>query len=526
MRIGRMVVSSRSAALSVLVLALAVMLGILTPTRSVAGPPDAAPPGSAPAGLLTSPRSTMSLVSWQPVADSRGYVVEVTPASQARSSQALQVAQSMVILTGLRPSTSYVVRVAAIDATGAVGPASQALDLTTTGTALPFAAPVPEVTSPTSTTLEARWSAPGLNLTYETSLADAPDGSSARTGGTADLTASWDGLAPDTAYFLKIRALDAAGKPASDWSPALPVRTSTQAPLRVASFNVKCETCGGTSWASRRGVVVSTILGQDPDVIGIQEASQGWLAGARISQFEDLAQRLGRSYALTNDKRNNCVRHWTPSGCRYRDQGASQGTRIIYNRDRLELLDQGSRRLLEAASGANDRYVAWAIFRQRATGKRFVFADTHLEPNASYSARNRQTTQMLATITANNPDRLPVIVVGDFNSHKWTKPANGPYNIMRSEGFVDPLGNAYRSTTHAAVGVVENRIRTNYSSYNDYKRQAPRFGYTNGTYLDYIFTTPMRVSEWETVVRVDSGGRFIGVIPSDHNMIRATVWLP
>ena len=136
--------------------------------------------------------------------------------------------------------------------------------------------------------------------------------------------------------------------------------------------------------------------------------------------------------------------------------------------------------------------MAWAIFRQVSTGKRFFFADTHLEPNASFAGRNRQTRQVLETIKANNPEKLPTIVVGDFNSHKWTKPANGPYDIMRAAGFVDPLGNTYRSTTRGEVGVVEHRINTRYSSYNDYKRQAPRFSYTNGTYLDYIFTTKMR----------------------------------
>ena len=44
--------------------------------------------------------------------------------------------------------------------------------------------------------------------------------------------------------------------------------------------------------------------------------------------------------------------------------------------------------------------------------------------------------------------------------------------------------------------------------------------------MDYIFVEPMRVSEYETVVRVDDEGRLVGAIPADHNMLRATVWLP
>ena len=487
----------------------------------------AAPPGSAPHGIVTSTRPTVALVAWQPVPGSSSYLVEVAVRADMVDADRRTVNQSLAVLSGLSPATRYYVRVTALDEGGAAGPASSPVTVTTDDPVLPFAAPVPEVNSPDSTTLTATWTDPGPGLDYQTQFAeDSAKLAAAETGRTSEPSAVWDGLAPDSAYYLRIRAVHPDGRPASDWSTVAKVRTSNQAPLRVASFNVKCETCGGVSWSSRRGAVVSAVRSQDPDVIGIQEASQGWLSGARISQFEDLANRLGASYTLANAKRNNCVKHWTPSGCRYRDQGASQGTRIIYNSARLELLAQGSRRLLEASSGANDRYVAWAILRQRSTGKRFFFADTHLEPNASFAARNKQTRQVLATIAAHNPDRLPTVVVGDFNSHKWTKPSNGPYDIMRSAGFVDPLGNTYRSTTRAAVGAVERRINTRFSSYNDYQRQAPRFGYTNGTYLDYIFTTPMRVSEWETVVRVDSRGRFVGVIPSDHNMIRATVWLP
>jgi hypothetical protein len=36
----------------------------------------------------------------------------------------------------------------------------------------------------------------------------------------------------------------------------------------------------------------------------------------------------------------------------------------------------------------------------------------------------------------------------------------------------------------------------------------------------------MRVSEYEVVAKLDGSGRFVGTIPSDHNMIRATIYLP
>jgi hypothetical protein len=36
----------------------------------------------------------------------------------------------------------------------------------------------------------------------------------------------------------------------------------------------------------------------------------------------------------------------------------------------------------------------------------------------------------------------------------------------------------------------------------------------------------MRVSEWETAMTLNPDGSYAGIIPSDHHLLRATVWLP
>ena len=120
-----------------------------------------------------------------------------------------------------------------------------------------------------------------------------------------------------------------------------------------------------------------------------------------------------------------------------------------------------------------------------------------------------------------------MIAVGDYASTKWEKWGNAPYDLMQDAGYLDPLGNAYRSQNSAPGAFVEKRINTSYASLNMYKRKARNFaGDVNGSNTDYIFVTRMRVAEYEVVVRVDSSGRFVGVIPSDHNLLRATVYLP
>ncbi|WP_208740100.1 endonuclease/exonuclease/phosphatase family protein, partial [Arthrobacter agilis] len=145
----------------------------------------------------------------------------------------------------------------------------------------------------------------------------------------------------------------------------------------------------------------------------------------------------------------------------------------------------------------------------------------------SRAFRKQQATAITAAIRSNNPQNLPVIAVGDFNSHKWTNPSNAPYDVMVGAGLIDPLGNTYKADLPSGQATVEKRIRTNFDSYNGFLSKAnARNDFGNGTYIDYIFTSKMRVSEWETVANVDSNRNFIGVIPSDHNMIRATVGLP
>lgn len=351
-------------------------------------------------------------------------------------------------------------------------------------------------------------------------------------------------LKPATTYYVKVRAIKASGASLSPYSKAITVRTasvpvsgsrpaSTAVPLRVGSFNIKCANCaGGLPWSARRDAVVRTIKGQDLDVLGVQEASQGWLKDADgtsidLSQFEDLENRLGGSWTLTNDKRNNCVKSTTPTRCEYKDQGASQGTRILYDAASVEMLDSGSKLLPSQDKTTNARYLAWAVLRQRSTGIKFFFADSHLEPGADkYGMRKAQAEVAVDTIEARNTARLPVIAVGDWNSSRFADPTNAPYDAYVKAGFVDPLGGAANST-RAVAPTVEKRVDTWLNSYNDFVRQAKgNRKWDNGSYIDYMLTTPMRVSEWRTVADLDADDNFVGVIPSDHNMLRMTVHLP
>lgn len=431
----------------------------------------------------------------------------------------------------------------------------------------------------TATSVTLRWSTVGSAPAYQVEFSATPTFTEPQYRQVTGSTGRISGLAWGTTHYFQVRVVTGAGAGLSAYSPALrvdpktapqrpeespsaaptatatpsasPSSTSTptptptptpttlaSAPLRIGSYNVRCASCyqgvpNEGTWEQRRDAIVSLVKSQDVDALGVQEASQGRLkdsAGNSLpyTQFEDLTTRLGAPWTLVNPARYNCVKATTPTNCVYQDQGASQGTKLLYNSARLELLDDGSKKLSDTDPDET-HYMEWAILRQRNTDKLFIMSDMHTIPSDSnYDLRNTQAAEALAEIKAHNPEHLPMIAVGDWNSGRFDKPTNGPHDVYLRGGFVDPLGATAGTTTTAPGATVEHRIDTWLNSSNgDWLRTPPGHPtWVNGTYIDYIMTTPMRVSEWQTVVKLDSTGNYSGQIPSDHNMVRATVWLP
>ena len=487
------------------------VLALLLPGTAIAAAADLALP--VPDRVTIGPRSDLAVITWrsEPAA---GWLVEVAAEHSFRNPRTVTTTSTIAVVSDLEPATTYFARVRALGQ-DSDGEPSGSVVFTTKARPYAAAPPALKVKADTTTSVVAEWPENPVAEDYEIQYSAEPTLREAKTATSADAKQRLKKLKRDTTYYVRVRAVDGAGRPASDWSEVVEETTPDQVPLRVASWNVLCANCskGKASWATRRGAVVDTIKDQDPDVLGVQEASQGKIAGGG-SQYMDLVNRLGDPYRITDANR-----------------GASLAVRIIYNSDRVELLEKGSSFL---PKGKSRRAATWAIFRQKANGEKFFFLSTHFEPTndskgsrTNYNTRRRQANAVVDLIRRNNPDDLPVIAVGDYNSTKWDKPSNGPYDIMEAAGYLDPLGNDYRSRRSAPSAFVEKRINTSYASYNMYKRQARNFpGQLTGSNPDYIFVTPMRVSEYESVVDLDSAGRWEGIIPSDHNMIRATVWLP
>ena len=503
-----------------------------------------------PKGLHVTSRSRSALqLGWTAVPGAAAYRVKYASSRSWRGVEYRVVKATSVELTKLASSRRYYVKVRVVTATNKVRSAySGTITATTRGSSgYPHLRPgAPRAGTVTGTSATLTWPARGSGLTYRVRYDTSAGYSSPRYLVTRSTTATVKGLAPNTRYYAGVRVVDSKNTTKlSEYSATIRLTTPTvMAPLRVASYNVKAHNSfhglpNEGTWLQRRDAVAALIRAQAPDVLSLQEAQQSRIRNAdgtlsKTAQMEDLVHRLGSPYKLVNPHRYDCVKSTTMTKCVKKNREASRGVRIVYNSAELVLADYGARRLSYVSADDMERYVSWAVFRQRDSGKSFLLADVHFEnkddlagQTAYYEIRKKQTREALAEVNAHNPTKLPVIFAGDFNSTKYSVPDNAPYDLMQAAGYVDPLGNTYRSTAIASWATAEKRIRTEYNSFNRWLTSPPKSSRPNGSYYDYIFTFgPMRVSEWETAMKLKSDGSYSGIVPSDHHLIRATVWLP
>ena len=529
-----------------LLLGLGAVLTTVLPAQAATATPTSLKVGAS--GITT------LAASWKAVPGAPRYRVQYSTTSSMKKATYKRVTAAKLTLTGLEAGQAYYVKVRVISADGDnLSPYSKAVKATTKKA---YAAPSGLARTATKTTSVAlKWGSRGSGLSYRVQWSDNASMSGASYKRFKTTKGTIPGLTASTAYWFKVRVITSDGDNLSPYSAAVKVVTakvatstptpvSTSKQLRLGTFNVKCFNCKADhpnerSWWDRRADVVRDVKSQKLDVLGVQEASQAWLPakeggkGQDLSQFEDLRNRLGGSWRLANANRNNCVKAKTPTKCKYKDQGASRDSKILYNSSSVSLVSQGSKLL---PSPDDDRYMAWAILQQRSTGKKFFFVTTHLEPSNVWNLHVQEATVLAKEVAKRNPSRLPTFITGDMNAHKNTLSPKGVKDnpvydvIVGTYGYVDPLGNPSGSTTKTPGATVEKRINTPLSSFNDFIHEASPnyFGRRpNGTYLDYIFTSKkVRVLEWENVARLDANHNYIGKQASDHNLQRATVVLP
>lgn len=255
--------------------------------------------------------------------------------------------------------------------------------------------------------------------------------------------------------------------------------------LRIMSFNIRMGTApdGVDDWPHRRALASDAVREFTPQLLALQEALRFQLDQLRadLPGYDEIG--VGR------------------------DDGRQAGeySAILYDRRRLELLDQGTFWFSDtpATPGSMSwgnhypRLCSWGYFRDRASDRRFHLYNLHWD-HESQASRERSAALLLERI-AGRGSETPVLVTGDFNAGE----DNPAFRALLNDPRV-PLADSFR-TRHPD--------RTATGTFHGFR------GTHDGPRIDAILTGP----EWEIrdadIVAYARRGRY----PSDHFPVTAIV---
>lgn len=171
--------------------------------------------------------------------------------------------------------------------------------------------------------------------------------------------------------------------------------------IKVMSYNIRFGSAkdGDNAWENRKPGTPRMLEDQAPDIFGVQEA---------------LDYQIG--YIL-----ENCPQY--KSYGIGREDGVSQGEHmsIFWNKKRIKLLKCGTFWLSETPEepskgwdAACRRTATWTLMKDRQSGKKFYYVNTHLD-HRGWEARKNGLALIVERIAAMNPKGYPMILTGDFN---------------------------------------------------------------------------------------------------------------
>ena len=267
--------------------------------------------------------------------------------------------------------------------------------------------------------------------------------------------------------------------------------------LRVGSYNIRYS--GGdrgtpNAWSERKADLVALVKKLDLDAFGLQEVCP--------DQAQYLRENLPE-FAFVGDHR-------------MKDRVSGEASPVFYRKSRFEAEKHGTFWLSETPDvPASEswgtrctRVCSYLILKDRATGKRFCFANTHTD-HVSELAREKGMLLIIARMKEFGSG-APIVFTGDHNCRYDDPPAVAVRKILRDSRDI--------------AETEDPGPRNTYNGFGKYVEGPRGRGDAKRKYIDYIY-----VSDGTRVLNVEThGDRRPGtdLYPSDHFPVTATIMLP
>lgn len=202
--------------------------------------------------------------------------------------------------------------------------------------------------------------------------------------------------------------------------------------ISVLSQNVRsADDPNGNSKAERQPRFKQLVAEYDPDLIGTQEVTKDW-----------------RTYIQSNFSKDYGIVGCSRSG---RNSTGGEFNLILYKLDRFELLDSDTFWLSSTPTtpskvdGSNfNRICTWVLLKDKLTGEKFVFANTHYDYNGEDNGRiMKEQSGHLLRVLSDKLEQYPAFLTGDFNCQR----NSAGYNALTASVFKDAEKNADVNTS-------------------------------------------------------------------------------
>lgn len=253
------------------------------------------------------------------------------------------------------------------------------------------------------------------------------------------------------------------------------------ADINVISYNIRVGKAndGTNSWQYRYPASAMMIMDQKPDIFGLQEALD--------FQFKYLEEYCPGYKGIGVG----------------REDGRKEGEimAIFYNKKTIKLIKWGTFWLSETPEkpskgwdAACFRSATWALMKDKASGRKFYYVNTHLD-HVGWEARKNGLKLIVDRIAEINPENYPMILTGDFNMRIERPEFDDLKKVMRNAREV-----AFKTDHHG--------------TFNDWGKAA------DDEIIDYIwFKGFSSCTEYETITKPYMNRAYV----SDHYPIKATL---